>query len=90
MATIAIEIAPPGEYFVKTIYNVEKDIADYNNIIKKCENERFMLLHPYLGYEPQKFLLEDGHHLNDFGLELVFIEVDKVLQELIGDKGQDK
>ena len=68
-----IKIAGPGISLKNKIFNVENDIKDYNNILKK-----FNLIDPYKN-KKDYLIVEDGHHLNKKGQNLVYNEVKKKL-----------
>jgi lysophospholipase L1-like esterase len=74
----SIRIASPGIKMVEKVYRVNKDTFDYNQIIKKYSD---VYVDPYTNFTPDIYLLEDGHHLNEFGHHLVYSEMIKVLHE---------
>ncbi len=76
-----IRICPPGKFLKERTYNVENDINIYNNEIKKIAN--IIYLDPYMDMKPEKYLLNDGHHLTEYGHELVFKCVCNRLSEII-------
>lgn len=71
-----IKIAPPGDFLLARIYNIQNDIALYNDILIDTVREygpHGTVLDPYDGYAVEEFILEeDGHHLNPVGEQLVF------------------
>lgn len=84
---VFISIAPPGDSLIEKIYNVEKDVDEYNKILLNCSNgnERCAFLNPYESEsKTSKFLLEDGHHLSDYGVDIVCSVVDSYLKTIKG------
>jgi hypothetical protein len=81
-----VEIAPPGRALVEQVYHVSEDVEAYNEAITSLENEKIHVLRPYSDSQienPNEFLLEDGHHLNLLGEELVYQAVKKAIQSLL-------
>lgn len=82
---VFISIAPPGKSLKERVYKVKTDVIEYNNIIKDVATiSKKKLLNPYQEIEKiDSILLNDGHHLNDIGISLVFNECDKFLTEYL-------
>lgn len=81
-----IEIAPPGRAIIEQTYHAAEDINAYNKAITSLQNERVHVIRPYSDAkidDPNRYLLEDGHHLNLLGEELVFRSVKKVIRRLL-------
>lgn len=80
---VFISIAPPGDSMIEKIYNVKEDVNEYNKVFLNISNgnESCIFLNPYES-EPKtsKFLLEDGHHLSDYGEDIVCSVVDSYLK----------
>jgi len=81
--TIIIPIAQPGEYLIKTVYRIKEDVSIYNELIENAVDEKTVIINPYKNHVADEYVLEDGHHLNKLGLDLVFNEVDKALDRLL-------
>ena len=84
---IFVSIAPPGDFLEKQVYNVTSDIEKYNGIIDDVCNKHdsCVVIDPFRQGEVSKeFLLEDGHHLNEYGEEIVFSMVDSCFQSKLG------
>ncbi len=81
---IYIKISPPGEYLKKKVFKIEDDVRTYNElIISSSKNfKNVIVIDPYKNHKPEEFLLDDGHHLNEFGHELVFNSIKNFLQTL--------
>lgn len=78
-----IKISQPGKNLIKKIYDVENDINSYNHEVEKIDN--IILLDPYKDIQMDKILLNDGHHLTDFGHNLVFECINNQLKIIIGE-----
>jgi acyl-CoA thioesterase I len=77
---VFIRIADAGETMNKITFNCQKDIDMYNQIIA-IEGQ---LIDPYKSFSACDYIIEsDGHHLNDFGQDLVFQSVKKVIDDII-------
>lgn len=63
-------IAPAGDYLKSRTYDVVNDINKYNGVVKHINSDRIIFINPW--NDNQDFLLEDGHHLNEKGMELVY------------------
>lgn len=75
-----IRIADAGEVMVKKTYNIAFDIERYNRIIK---DEFELYVDPYLDTPVADYILEsDGHHLNEYGHQLVYIAISKLIEEI--------
>lgn len=78
-----IDIAPPGNTMKKKVYNVENDIELYNKKVRSIKN--LYSINPYEIVERiDDILLQDGHHLNETGQDMVFDSVDRELVSMIG------
>lgn len=77
-----VTIAPPGKYMCDITYNVEADVAKYNEAIIDIANSNSQTVaNPYA--DISDFLLEDGHHLNSVGVDAVYKSVDSYLMGLL-------
>lgn len=74
---IFIEIVKPGKALKKMTYNIEHDVGMYNEILYEISSayKNVSIISPWKQgggdeYDADEFVLEqDGHHLNDTGLE---------------------
>ncbi|RDU65758.1 SGNH/GDSL hydrolase family protein [Helicobacter equorum] len=70
---IWIKIAPPGKGLISKVYAIQQDIDLYNNILEQCADKKsFEILDPYIGHNTQQITIQDGHHLSEFGHQLVY------------------
>lgn len=76
-----IKIAPAGEGLIKRVYHVVEDIKRYNNVTIKVKG--LIKVDPYKSVNPELYLLQDGHHLNSLGNELLYRCVDSILKNEI-------
>lgn len=81
-----VPIAPAGEVLRKKIYNIDNEIQKYNSIAQKIKGKRLVYLKPYT--TKKQIFIQDGHHLNDLGIELVYEEVKEVLTTFGGCKDE--
>ena len=79
-----INIAPAGVGLTERVYRIQDDIDKYNNVVKSIDD--IIMLNPYVNSIESEFLLDDGHHLNERGQNLVFSCVNNALVSMIGDK----
>lgn len=72
--TIFLSIAKPGDFLIAKTYSVDSDVCKFNVGLKcVCDgSEGGQFIDPYGDIEKKLYLLEDGHHLNTFGHDLVF------------------
>lgn len=78
-----IEIAPSSIIMNNSIYNFSEDVKAYNEIFYRLKNnniDRVSCLEPYKNINPDIIFLNDGHHLNDKGLDLVYSAVLQYLE----------
>lgn len=78
-----IEIAPSSIIMNNSTYNFSEDVKAYNEIFYRLKNkniDRVSCLEPYKNINPDIIFLNDGHHLNDKGLDLVYSAVLQYLE----------
>ena len=75
---IFIEISEPGNSMINKVYNIKEDIIKYNESLRKMG----IAIYPYQVGE-KKHLRDDGHHLNDYGHQLVFDKIVEVLNNYL-------
>lgn len=78
-----LEIAPPGKCLIEMTYNIEKDVEIYNNVMRLSVDSKFDFLTLYQDCNPDNILLNDGHHLNYLGNELVYGKVCEALNNYL-------
>ncbi len=79
-------IADPGIRFRNKVYKIQDDVKEYNDLLKKLseENENVIYLDWNNGYNADDYVLElDGHHLNEFGNELFYTKLSKIVGGVI-------
>lgn len=79
-----IPIAPASSKMKKNTYNFENDVNAYNSIFYKLEansDGRVICVNPYFESKCDDIFLEDGHHLNAIGLDLVYKEIIEYLEK---------
>ncbi len=80
-----IRIAPAGSFMIEKVYNIENDIEAYNSVMYRNQNENISIINPYANHERTSYQLDDGHHLNEFGEELVYTSVSNYLDNTLRD-----
>ena len=63
---IVVPIAPPTSGFIEMMPRIEKNISDYNMILKEVFSKGFQE-ELFSGESPENFLLHDHYHLNKKG-----------------------
>lgn len=73
-----LEIAPPGPFLLDTVFGVDDDVKKYNDVLKKTcqQNVTFVSLYD----NETDYLLDDGHHLNIKGNDLVYRKIMTLLK----------
>lgn len=79
---IHIPIAPPCSKYIQHSPYINKNINNYNNILKKYSD--IFLHNSYLDIEIENIFLSDLHHLNKLGHELLFKNIKNSIKNLIG------
>lgn len=82
---IYVPIAPASSEMKRKVFNIENDIVEYNNVLKK--HNRIVIDGYKINSDIDSIFLEDGHHLNEKGNELLFTEISSFFDEVI--RGQD-
>lgn len=75
-----IRIAPLGEGLIKRAYNVASDVEAYNHMLEKNLSPEH-LVDPYVELCNDEYLLQDGHHLTEFGHKLVFKSINRIIEK---------
>lgn len=78
---IFICIAPPGQYMKEQVFNIDNDVNQYNKVITDLNFSNTILLNPYKNQKD--YMLQDGHHLNKKGHELIFLSVKDALAKMV-------
>lgn len=83
---LAILISQPGESLKEKVFNVEEDVKRYNEALMSSQITRMNIIDPYKGLDQDSYLLSDGHHLNEYGHQVVFeaisLELEKWLERV--------
>lgn len=82
---VLIRIADPGEFLEQKIFDVQKDIRQYNEVLQFVVNQfGGCYIDPYYNHFASDYILpEDGHHLNILGQKLVFESVSQIIESKI-------
>ena len=75
---VPIAISQPGEYMVEKVYNIANDVDEYNSVLKSYE----YYTNPY-SPNSTKHLRDDGHHLNDYGHNMVYRKVNEEMEKFL-------
>lgn len=81
----ALPIAPANKSYIAHSPGIEKNIVDYNEILKRLFTE----LNPYENTDPERIFMIDNHHLNKYGHLVVYERVANFLDTLIQSKKPD-
>lgn len=77
---VFISIAPAGKGLTSKVYNVSNDIEKYNKTVQKIGGVK--VLNPYVE-DVEKYILADGHHLNEKGNNMVFNIVNREMLKFL-------
>ena len=84
-----IEIAPASNYMKHKLYNFEADIIRYNDILNNLDYKNGGgVIQAYRDADNiENLFLSDGHHLTQYGTELVYNSVNKIIEDFVSNKG---
>lgn len=77
-----LAIAPAGSRMKQIVFHFEEDVLAYNRILESLAEtypDRVVFIDPYQVVKQDELFLNDGHHLTDVGLDLVFKAVNHYL-----------
>lgn len=74
-----LEIAPPGPFLIDSVFSVEDDVRKYNDVLKYNSKGNAYFVELY--NNSTKYLLDDGHHLNIFGNDIVYRKSVQIIEE---------
>ncbi|GAB1448392.1 hypothetical protein MASR2M44_14010 [Bacteroidota bacterium] len=80
---IVIQIQNPGDLMVSKNPEIRESIEKYNTVLKELESafDIVQLISP-LSKGCNEDYIEDGYHVNEHGFRKVFIELEKILNEI--------
>jgi len=73
---VCIPILAPTSEYIKTSYDINKSINEYNDILKQNSN---MVDIDYYKIELDKIFMSDKHHLNAYGCNFIYNETMKLI-----------
>jgi len=79
---VYVPILPPGAHMRETSYDIEANIERYNGIVAEILPPRQIVDLSEVRAEIDRFVLQDGHHLNALGHEKCADQICRSLSQL--------